>query len=170
MLEKVPGARADIRAKVVDFNETGIRIHLSLPLRVNHVIVVKSRAADVVPDGSARARVVDCRALAGTGYTAGLTFEATDDTGDAPEVDYYEILQVSANADPETIHGVYRFQAQRFDPDNAETGDAKMFQAVGEAYKVLSDPRKRAAYDGRLESQRKFQWRVFDQREASRGI
>ena|SRR5579864_5491374 len=169
MLEKVPGARADIRAKVVDYNETGIRIHLSLPLRANQVIVVKS-PADVVPDGCVKARVVDCRALAGTGYTAGLTFERADDAGDAPGMEYYEVLQVSVKADAETIDGVYRFQAARYDPGNAETGDAKMFQAVAEAYRVLSDPRKRAAYDERLESRRKFQWPVFDQREASGGI
>lgn len=169
MLEKVPGARADIRAKVVDFNETGIRIHLSLPLRVNQVIVVKSQGVEVVPARCANARVVDCRALAGTGYTAGLTFESEENSGSAPGTDYYEILQVHAKAETQTIHRIYRVLAQRFHPDNAHSGDAKMFQAIGEAYQVLSDPQKRAAYDMQLESQRKFKWRVFDQREAVPG-
>ena len=38
--------------------------------------------------------------------------------------DYYELLQISPNAEPETIHRVYRLLAQRFHPDNKETGDA----------------------------------------------
>ena len=59
MLENVPGARADIRAKVVDFNEAGIRIHVSLLLYVNHVLVVKTQAARLVSNGKASARVVD---------------------------------------------------------------------------------------------------------------
>ena len=34
--------------------------------------------------------------------------------------DYYEALQISSNAEPETIHRVYRMLAQRFHPDNKE--------------------------------------------------
>ena len=79
MLESVPGARADVRAKLVDFNETGIRIHVSLLLEANHTVVVKCQAAGVVPNGKANARVVDCRALAGSGYSVGLTFEKTSE-------------------------------------------------------------------------------------------
>jgi DnaJ-class molecular chaperone len=36
-------------------------------------------------------------------------------------VDFYEVLQVSASAEPETIHRVYRLLAQRWHPDNRET-------------------------------------------------
>jgi len=172
MLKNVPGARADVRAKVVDFNETGMRIHVSLPLQVNHVVVVKCQAAGVVPNDTSNARVVDCRALMGSGHTVGLTFEACADR-DAParsaELDHYEILQVSSKADPETIHRVYRLQAQRFHPDNGETGHADTFRAIAEAYKILGDPEKRAAYDVNLESYRKFRWRIFDSSEAAMG-
>jgi len=62
-------------------------------------------------------------------------------------VDYYEALQISPNADQETVHRVYRVQAQRFHPDNQETGDAATFRLISEAYQALSDPDKRAAYD-----------------------
>ncbi len=62
-------------------------------------------------------------------------------------VDYYEVLQISPNADQETVHRVYRIQAQRFHPDNLETGDAQRFRLVAEAYNVLNDPRSRASYD-----------------------
>jgi hypothetical protein len=85
LLENVPGARADIRAKVVDFNETGLRIHVSLLLEVGHVLVVKGRAVGVVPDGLARGRVVDCQALSGSGYSVGLTFERAGDSLRQPE-------------------------------------------------------------------------------------
>jgi len=62
-------------------------------------------------------------------------------------VDYYEVLQISPNADAETVHRVYRIQAQRFHPDNLETGDAEKFRSVAAAYEVLSDPRSRASFD-----------------------
>src|SRR6187551_962235 len=62
-------------------------------------------------------------------------------------VDLYEILQVSANADPETVHRVYRLLAQRYHPDNAETGNDARFRALTDAYHALSDPEQRAAYD-----------------------
>jgi curved DNA-binding protein CbpA len=76
-------------------------------------------------------------------------------------VDYYEVLQVSANADPDTIHRVYRLLAQRCHPDNAETGDDAQFRALSEAYQVLSDPVRRAKYDVTHESQRKERWRLI---------
>lgn len=62
-------------------------------------------------------------------------------------VDYYEALQISPNADQETVHRVYRVQAQRFHPDNQHTGDAEAFRVISEAYQALGDPQKRAAYD-----------------------
>jgi curved DNA-binding protein len=62
-------------------------------------------------------------------------------------VDYYEVLQISPNADQETVHRVYRVQAQRFHPDNLETGSAATFRSIADAYQILSDPQKRADYD-----------------------
>jgi curved DNA-binding protein CbpA len=62
-------------------------------------------------------------------------------------VDHYEILQVSPNADSETIRRIYKMQAQRFHPDNLESGDAEAFRRVSEAYEVLGDPERRARYD-----------------------
>ena len=62
--------------------------------------------------------------------------------------DYYEFLQISANAEPETIHRVYRFLAARFHPDNPETGDHEKFFLLTQAYAVLSSTERRAEYDG----------------------
>jgi curved DNA-binding protein CbpA len=61
--------------------------------------------------------------------------------------DYYEFLQISANAEPDTIHRVYRFLAARFHPDNPETGDHEKFFLLTQAYAVLSSPERRAEYD-----------------------
>lgn len=75
-------------------------------------------------------------------------------------VDYYEVLQISANAEPDTIHRVYRLLAQRFHPDNADTGNDAQFRAISEAYHVLSDPEKRAQYDVAHERRRQERWRL----------
>jgi curved DNA-binding protein CbpA len=67
-------------------------------------------------------------------------------------VDYYEFLQISPNADQETIHRVYHFLAMRFHPDNPKSGDADKFNVLKNAYDVLSDPERRAQYDFSRES------------------
>ncbi len=61
---------------------------------------------------------------------------------------YYEILQVSPSADQEIIERTFRLLAKRYHPDNKHTGDDSSFRILAEAYRVLSDPAKRAAYDG----------------------
>jgi hypothetical protein len=68
-------------------------------------------------------------------------------------LDYYEFLQISRNADQDTIHRVYRFLAARFHPDNAETGNAEMFSQLSEAYEVLSNPTRRCEYDMACETE-----------------
>jgi curved DNA-binding protein CbpA len=74
--------------------------------------------------------------------------------------DYYDVLQVSATAEPDTIHRVYRLLAQRFHPDNKETGNASRFREIAEAYGILGDPEKRARYDVVHERQQKERWRL----------
>jgi curved DNA-binding protein CbpA len=66
---------------------------------------------------------------------------------------YYEFLQISPNAEPDTIHRVYRFLAARFHPDNPETGDADKFFLLRQAYEVLSHPARRAKYDAASEGE-----------------
>lgn len=75
-------------------------------------------------------------------------------------VDYYEVLQISTSAEPETIHRVYRLLAQRFHPDNKETGNERRFCALTEAYRILSDPDLRARYDLVHQGQRQERWRL----------
>jgi curved DNA-binding protein len=61
--------------------------------------------------------------------------------------DHYEFLQISPNAEPDTIHRVYRFMAARLHPDNPTTGDTEKFFLLRQAYDVLSDCERRAEYD-----------------------
>ena len=79
---------------------------------------------------------------------------------DERPVDYYEVLQLSVTAEPDTINRVYRLLAQRFHPDNRETGSDSKFRQIHEAYSVLSDPEKRARYDILYEQQRHDRWKL----------
>ena len=76
------------------------------------------------------------------------------------DVDYYEVLQVSDTAEPETINRVYRIFAQRYHPDNQETGNEARFREITEAYHILSNPEKRAQYDATSQKRRKDRWRL----------
>jgi curved DNA-binding protein CbpA len=78
---------------------------------------------------------------------------------EAAPVDLYEVLQISSNAEPETVHRVFRLLAQRFHPDNQETGSENRFREVNSAYQVLSDPEQRAKYDVGYQKQRQERWR-----------
>lgn len=65
------------------------------------------------------------------------------------EVDYYEILEISRDADSDTIKKAYRKLALKYHPDrNAGDKEAEdKFKLVNEAYQVLSDEKKRSIYD-----------------------
>jgi curved DNA-binding protein CbpA len=66
-------------------------------------------------------------------------------------LDYYEFLQISPNADFDTIHRIYKFLAARFHPDNPTSGDPEKFFLLKTAYDVLSDPVSRTEYDMQYE-------------------
>ena len=62
--------------------------------------------------------------------------------------DYYESLGVGRNASPDELKSAYRQLAKEYHPDvNGEPGAEDRFKEVNEAYAVLSDDERRAAYD-----------------------
>src|SRR6202008_2351367 len=62
--------------------------------------------------------------------------------------DYYKTLGVERAATADQIKTAYRRLARKFHPDVSKEKDAEArFKEVGEAYEVLRDPEKRAAYD-----------------------
>lgn len=62
--------------------------------------------------------------------------------------DYYNIMGVDRDASQDDIKRAYRKLARRYHPDVSSEPDAESkFQEVQEAYEVLKDPEKRAAYD-----------------------
>jgi curved DNA-binding protein CbpA len=85
-------------------------------------------------------------------------------------VDYYELMQISQNAETQTIQRVYRMLAARYHPDNPETGDTDTFVLLKQAYDVLGDPDQRAAYDKVWDQQRNQPMPVFEMKEFVVGI
>lgn len=65
------------------------------------------------------------------------------------EKDFYAVLGVGREADPEEIKRAYRKLAQKFHPDTnpGNTAAEDRFKEVTEAYSVLSNPEKKAEYD-----------------------
>ena len=85
-------------------------------------------------------------------------------------VDYYELMQISPNAEPETIKRVYRLLAARYHPDNPESADYDHFVLLNDAQQVLLDPAARAAYDLTYRAKREEPLNVFNLKEFAVGI
>jgi len=75
-------------------------------------------------------------------------------------VDYYELLQLSPNADTDTVERVFRHLAKKLHPDNREPADPERFRLVVEAHQILSDPKARAGYDVKYQDYWNRKWKI----------
>ncbi len=84
--------------------------------------------------------------------------------------DYYEILEISPNANSETIERIFRYLAMRYHPDNQDTGDQFRFSEVVEAHNTLKDPVKRAQYDVQHKDHSGSRWKLAEEVSNTKGI
>ena len=70
-------------------------------------------------------------------------------------VDYYEVLELSPNANSETVERVFRYLAKKIHPDACPNQDADRFKQLVEAFEVIRSPELRAAYDIEWEIQQR---------------
>jgi curved DNA-binding protein len=138
------GEKVFQHCRAIDITENGVAVECpeSLPILSNVIIWVPTFHV------AALAQVRHCTWQSSI-YVLGLRFLARTTTvqNDPYVADHYELLRLSPGAEPEAVDRVYRKLAKRFHPDNPETGDAETFLRISEAYRVLSDPCKRTAYD-----------------------
>ena len=165
-------------ATLVDFSSTGLRIELETTLLPGTAVQVSGEvegAAGQVPvHGPCQVRW--CAEVGRGLYHAGLTFEKASDVPRRTAemlgngADHCEVLQVSRRADADTIRRVYHLMAQRYHPDNGETGNEELFRLIVKANDVLSDPARRAAFDVQLASHDRARLHLFENWQSSRGV
>ena len=180
--ERAGYPRTEALAAVMDTSDGGCRVKTQRALCVGSLVYLDRNA--LYQEGNSEtwsARVTWCSLEQDGTYSEGLELVAAvrqsapnakpgQEPAAASLVDHYEMLQLNSKADPDTIHRVYRILAQRFHPDNAETGDEQLFRRLLEAYRVLSDPEQRAAYDVQYAQQNQHRWKIFDQGTAMHGL
>jgi hypothetical protein len=172
------GGMQAVKARLVDASDWGVGIETAAPLEVGAEVIFLGPISGLPSlNGKKQARVVHCRLRDEGAYRTGCAFNETETNkrqappaGDSEIEDYYELLQISPNADNETIQRVYRMLAQRYHPDNSETGDEKVFQRVLQAYRILMDAEKRASYDAKHRAARALRWKIFDQSKSAQGV
>jgi len=80
-------------------------------------------------------------------------------------VDHYRTLQVTRDADPTVIDRAYRALSLKHHPDvsgpDGREGATERMRELNEAYRVLRDPQRRAAYDASLPSESASAWEQF---------
>lgn len=85
-------------------------------------------------------------------------------------IDFYELLQISPNAERETIERVYKMLATRYHPDNQQSGDMEKFVLLNQAHEVLTDAELRRSYDLNYQQQYTEPIGLFEMKEFAAGI
>jgi curved DNA-binding protein len=165
----VSGMARMLPVHAIDFSQSGVRVESSEPIEPQTEVYVRAERYGLT--GSTSVRHCNRR---GPKYVLGLEFQAEGDPFN-PEpaeqfVDYYELLQISPNAETDTIHRVFRIMASRCHPDNRQTGNNEKFLLLTKAYALLSDPVKRAAYDEQYRNRHGEPLPVFGMKEFAEGL
>jgi DnaJ-domain-containing protein 1 len=160
-----------VPARVENFSQNGLGVLVPVELSAGQTVLVEGAPASVASGPGRPQGIIAWVTQVDKLYRAGISFEGNSATNPAAEeLDYYEFLQIHPKAEPETVHRVYRIMAQRYHPDNQDTGSEQLFKALVGAYRVLADPVQRAAYDVERARIQKKQWRVFNAGSASGGM
>lgn len=85
-------------------------------------------------------------------------------------VDYYELLQLSPNADAETIERIFRHLAKKYHPDNIGDAGSDRFVRIVEAHQILSNPETRAGYDVLYQDYWNRKWRLAAEASGSSAL
>jgi hypothetical protein len=182
-----PDTEEVVSARMQDCDEGGCGLRVDVEIAPGTEVTVNGDLMNTGQASSRHGHVAWCRQSAVKGNLLGIVFSGKAGEFRAErrktkqgyervipvveeQPDYYEVLQISPNADDETLQRVYRALAQRYHPDNQQTGNGAMFRRVLDAYQVLSDPERRARYDVDYRLLKKLQWRVFDQPSATGGV
>jgi len=105
-----------------------------------------------------------------TSPIAEALYSKTNVASDPDFTDFYELLQISPNAELETIQRVYKMLATRYHPDNPETGDEDHFMMLTRAYEALSDPQQRESYDALYQQNKVHPISLFESKDFSIGV
>jgi hypothetical protein len=161
-----------------NISEFGAGILISGLLLPGQPVLIDGANLGSGQNGRARGKVAWCGPIGSGNYRAGLSLEEStsgfeqkpqeEERGTAK--DLYEILEIHPTAHAETIHRVYRIMAQRLHPDNRETGSDEGFKELIQAYRILSDPEQRAAYDARRSKSTVNRWRITDKGNGTHGV
>ena len=175
---KAPTGRQETTAKVIDISGSGIGLELGQQLQVGQLLELEGFLKSALGQQaiSRAARVRWCSPAQNGRYRAGLSYEEASRDGGShaafldSEEDHYEVLQLSPNADSETIQRVFRILAQRYHPDNQETGNGDIFRKIRVSYDVLIDPDMRSGYDLRRNAHRQDRLRIFKNWQSCTGM
>jgi hypothetical protein len=168
-----------VTADLLDVSEGGIAISVLTPLVAGAKVMVRGKFGDDQNEMASSATVRWCTEKINGSLQAGLEFNDREATPNEEagaiqektpdELDCYEVMQLSPNADADTVQRVYRILAQRYHPDSIETGNKEIFLKLCEAHRILSDPQLRAQYDARYRETKQIHWKIFDRAEAAKG-
>ncbi len=165
-------------ANLVDVIGGGCGLALMTTLKPGSTVVLRGKFCEDRTLDYLRAGVKWCVKTDGT-FRAGLAFlddcstfildEEETDCKNPVALDCYEVMQLSPNADAETISRIYRMLAFRYHPDNTETGNSEMFIRLSEAHQILSDPEKRASFDAARRGAKRPRGKSFGEASTSAG-